>query len=46
MTNYEKSELRMLAKVGWSFYQIRRLVHCSDATIKNYIKIFGKKRKK
>jgi DNA-binding CsgD family transcriptional regulator len=46
MTNYEKNQLRQLAKEGYSFQEIQRIVFCSDATIKNYLKIFTKKRKK
>jgi hypothetical protein len=46
MTNYEKYELRKLCKEGYSFSEIRSFVSCSDATIKNYLKIFTKKRKK
>lgn len=46
MTNYEKNELRYLAKQGYSFKEIRPIVSCSSVTIKNYLKIFTKKRKK
>ena len=45
MTNTEKDELRYLAKEGLSFKIIRGIVNCSDATIKNYIKVFSKKDK-
>lgn len=40
MTNAEKNELRNLAKNGLSFEAIRRIINCSDATIKQYLKIF------
>ena len=40
MTNAEKSELRYLAKENLSFKQIRKIVDCSDSTIKRYIKVF------
>lgn len=39
MTNEEKRTLKNLVKEGRSFTQIRKLVYCSDATIKKYIKI-------
>jgi len=42
MTNYEKNELRRLAKQGYSFEEIRSIVSCSDVTIKRYLKIFSK----
>lgn len=45
MTNYEKRELRQLAKEGYSFSEIRSFVSCADATIKNYIKVFNPKKK-
>jgi len=41
MTNLEKQELRQYCKQGLSFDRIRRLVDCSDATIKRYLKAFG-----
>lgn len=44
MTNKEKNQLRQLAKEGLSFQEIRRIVDCSDVTIKNYIKIFQSKK--
>jgi IS30 family transposase len=40
MTNQDKNELRQLAKEGLSFEAIRRIVNCSDTTIKQYLKIF------
>jgi len=40
MTNKEKSELRKLVKENISFEAIRKLVNCSDATIRAYIKTF------
>lgn len=40
MINSDKNKLRNLAKNGLSFEAIRRIVNCSDATIKQYIKIF------
>ena len=43
MTNKEKNELRQLAKEGLSFQDIRRIVDCSDATIRMYIKTFQQK---
>ena len=42
MKNEEKDELRRLARRGLSFKQIRSRVYCSDATIRQYIKIFQK----
>ena len=45
MTNKQKAELRYLAKQGLSFKEIRRIVDCSDATIKSYIKTFKLKNK-
>ena len=41
MTNREKDELRKLAKENLSFKEIRKLVNCSDATIRAYIKTFN-----
>lgn len=41
MTNLEKQELRQLAKQGLSFKRIRKLVYCSDGTIRQYIKTFA-----
>jgi IS30 family transposase len=41
MTNKEKTKLRKLAKEGLSVAEIRRFVNCSDATIRNYIKVFN-----
>ena len=38
MTNKEKAELIRYIKAGKSFKEIRKLVHCSDQTIRNYIK--------
>lgn len=49
MTNYDKRELRQLAKQGYSLYEIKEMgVDCHDATIRNYIKVFRpiKKNKK
>lgn len=43
MTNQEKSELRQLAKDGYSFSEIRDIVDCCDVTIRGYIKVFQKK---
>jgi len=40
MNNDEKKYLVYLCKNGYSFSQIRRLVSCSNATIKRYMKIF------
>jgi hypothetical protein len=40
MTNREKNELRKLAKERLPFIEIRKIVNCSDATIRAYIKIF------
>ena len=40
MTNEEKSELKQLAKAGFSFNQIRNVVDCADSTIKQYISVF------
>lgn len=45
MTNKEKDELRLLAREGLSFEAIRRIVDCADSTIRNYIKVFGKRKK-
>jgi len=45
MTNEQKRDLRNLAREGLSFAEIRELVDCSDATIRSYIKTFGKKKK-
>ena len=45
MTNYEKDELRRLAKEGLSFKEIRGLVDCCNATIRMYIKLFKPKRR-
>lgn len=45
MTNQEKRELRQLVKERYSFSEIRSFVSCSDATIRNYIKIFNPKKK-
>ena len=42
MTNSEKANLRRLVKEGWNFKEIRKMVDCSDSTIRNYIKCFGK----
>ena len=46
MTNAEKRELRQLAKEGYSFEEIREIVDCCDATIKNYLKIFSPRNKR
>ena len=46
MTNKEKSELRQLAKEGFSFKQIRDIGDYCDATIRMYIKVFAPKNKK
>ena len=46
MTNLEKTELRRRAQDGWTFKQIRRVVECSDATIRRYIKVFAPKKEK
>jgi len=43
MTNEQKKELRLLAKEGLSFKEIRELVDCADSTIKQYIKVFNPK---
>jgi len=40
MTNKQKARLRQFAKEGLSFKEIKRLVDCSDATIRSYIKTF------
>lgn len=40
MTNKEKNELRQLVKENLSFKEIRKIVSCSNATIRNYIKVF------
>ncbi len=44
MTNKEKNQLRQLAKEGCSFSEIKRIVFCSDATIRAYMKIFRKEK--
>jgi len=41
MTNIEKQDLRAYCKRGLSFKQIRKLVDCSDSTIRQYIKVFA-----
>ena len=41
MTNEQKRELRQLVKQGYSFKEIRGIIDCSDATIRNYIKVFN-----
>lgn len=41
MTNSEKQYLTKLAKHGHPFEYIRKLVNCSDSTIKRYIETFG-----
>lgn len=41
MTNQEKSELAKYVKAGKTFNEIRKLVDCSDQTIRNYIKAFA-----
>jgi hypothetical protein len=47
VTNHEKNELRYLAKQGYSFEEIRSMIsYAANSTIKNYLKIFTKKRKK
>ena len=46
MTNVEKRELRQLCKEGFSFKEIRGIVVCCDATIRQYIKVFSKKKEK
>ena len=46
MTNLEKDKLVYLIKEGYSFNQIRSIIFCSDATIKNYLKIFKKEVKR
>lgn len=46
MTNLEKTELRRLVQDGLTFKQIRRVVYCSDATIRRYIKVFAPKKEK
>lgn len=38
MTNFEKDELRRLVKDGKSFEKIRRVVTCTNQTIRNYIR--------
>lgn len=43
MTNADKRELREMAKAGDTFEEIRDLMDCADSTIKQYIKVFGKK---
>lgn len=40
MTNQEKRDLRILAKEGLTFTEIRKIVDCSDGTIRKYIKDF------
>lgn len=46
MTNTEKNELARLCREGHTFDEIRKLVSCTDATIKLYIKIFSPLEKK
>lgn len=46
MTNAEKSELRRLCKQGLSFSEILEIVDCSDQTIKLYMKVFSKTKKR
>ena len=41
MTRLEKIELRHLVQDGWTFEQIRRVVECSDTTIRRYLKVFA-----
>lgn len=41
MTNTEKQVLRALCKDGLTFKEIRKLVDCSDSTIREYIKVFA-----
>jgi hypothetical protein len=43
MTNKDKKELRQLVKEGFSFKEMRGIMNCSDATIRNYIKVFTPK---
>lgn len=43
MTNLEKQELRAYARRGLTFEQIRKLVSCSDKTIKVYLKALAPK---
>jgi len=45
MTDKEKNRLRMLAKEGYSFKEIRRIVDCADSTIRRYIKVFSPDRR-
>lgn len=46
MRNIEKDELRRLCKEGLTFSEIRGIVNCSDATIKRYIAIFSREKRK
>jgi len=41
MTNQEKRDLIQYCKAGYSFIKIRKLVYCSDVTIRHYMKIFA-----
>lgn len=44
MTNADKAELIHLVKQGYSFHEIRIIVSCSDTTIRQYLKIFKKRK--
>lgn len=41
MTSVEKKILADLCKSGQTFKQIRKLVDCSDGTIRQYLKVFA-----
>lgn len=46
MTNKEKLELKTMVKLGFTYKQIRKLVTCSDKTIRKYMNTFGDKKRK
>jgi hypothetical protein len=41
MRRIEKDDLVSYCREGLSFNTIRKLVSCSDSTIRKYLKIFG-----
>ena len=45
MTNAQKKDLRLLAREGLTFKEIKLLVECCDSTIRMYIKVFKPKKK-
>ncbi len=45
MTNKEKAELRQLCREGFTFKEIRGIMSCCDATIRQSLKLFKPKAK-